>query len=75
METRGVRMETSRDKTVRSQHLPESGYKRLREGLNLEKGRVVRGADFHSRHNDFKFPVRFRRRAQQTAGNDPRETS
>lgn len=37
------------------------------EGLSLGKGRMVGGVDVHSGHTAFLFPVRLRRRAQQTA--------
>lgn len=56
-----------RDKTVRSQQLPELGFKRRGEGRSLKKGSMVGGADFHPGQDDFRFPMRFRRRAQQTA--------
>lgn len=42
---------------------------RAGEGLSLGKGRMVGGGDVHSGHTDFPFPVRLRRKAQQTAAN------
>lgn len=46
-----------RRKTVRSRQLPEWGYKRQGEGLNLGKERMVGSDKFNSGHIDFKFPV------------------